>query len=121
MDEFLILIVEEEWDMAAVTDEMWEREGNAHRAFAKAVRDAGCEVVTSNALVDSVDATRIDPAKDGAPAVFTDGPFSESKEVVSGYYIITAHDGEEAKRLAALCPTAGHLELHPILDLSGTM
>ena len=121
MDEFLILIVEEEWDMAAVTEEMWEREGKAHRAFAQAVRDAGGDVVTSNALVDNIYATRIDPAKDGAPAVFTDGPFTEAKEVISGYYIITARDGEEAKRLAALCPTAGYIELHPVLDLSGKM
>ncbi len=121
MNEFLILIVEEEWDPATVTDADWEREAIAHRAFARAVRDAGGEVVNSNALQGAAYTTRIRPDRAGGPAVFTDGPFTESKEVVSGYYIITARDLDQAKQLAALCPTAGYIELQPILDLGDVM
>lgn len=119
MEEFLILIVEEEWDADAVTEEDWKREADAHRAFAQAIRDAGQDVRESNALAGNKFAVRVRPAREGKPAVFTDGPFTETKEVVSGYYIVTATDIAQAKEFAALCPTGGYNEVHPIFDVSG--
>jgi hypothetical protein len=121
VEEFLILIVEKEWDYETVTEADWEREAKAHRAFAQAVRDAGGDVVESNALKGNAHAVRVRPSTSGGAAVFTDGPFTESKEVVSGYYLITARDLEQAKQLTALCPTGGFLELHPIMDVSDVM
>ncbi len=56
----------------------------------------------------------------GQPAV-TDGPYSEAKEVVGGFFIIEAADREEALRVAALHPAATlgeqagwGIEMHPI-------
>jgi len=121
MEDFLILIVEAEWDVETVTPEDWEREAVLHRAFAQAVRDAGGEVTESNALAGNSQAVRIRKGQDGAPPVYTDGPFAETKEVVSGYYLITARDKAQALKLAELCPTAGYVEVHPILDLSDVM
>ncbi len=34
-----------------------------------------------------------------------DGPFTETKETVGGYYVIEAKDYDEAVKLAAGCPT----------------
>ena len=59
------------------------------------------------------------PAKNGAPAVFTNGPLAETTEVVSGYYVIEAESLDQAKELAALCQTGDRLELHPIWEMSG--
>jgi hypothetical protein len=52
------------------------------------------------------------PASDGATVVFdadgaatvTDGPFTEAKEVVGGYWLIQARSKEEAVELARRCP-----------------
>jgi hypothetical protein len=41
----------------------------------------------------------------------TDGPFMESKEMISGYMIINANDVEEATRLASECPLLGPFQL----------
>jgi hypothetical protein len=61
-------------------------------------------------------------------AQVTDGPFTEAKEVVGGFFIVEAADRAEAERLAALHPAATlgedagwGLEIHPIgrLQLAG--
>ena len=118
MDEYLILIIEPEWDSTTVTQEDWDREMVLHNAFTAAVREAGGEIRGGDALAGNAAAARVRPGKDGANAVVTDGPFMETKELLSGYYLITAASMDEAKRLAALCPTGGYLEVHPIFDVS---
>ena len=45
---------------------------------------------------------------DGQPLV-TDGPFAETKEVISGLYLIDAESEEEALRVAATIPTASRM------------
>jgi hypothetical protein len=56
----------------------------------------------------------------GKPHV-TDGPFTESKELVGGFFIVEAADREEAVRLASMHPAATlgeqagwGIEMHPI-------
>jgi len=45
-----------------------------------------------------------------------DGPFAEAKEVVGGFFLIQARDGEEALELAARWPSArlGAIEVRPV-------
>lgn len=119
MAEYLLLIMEPEWDFEAATDEDWAREAAAHNAFAAAVSEAGGTLVTGNALAGNSRAVRIRPADD--EAIVTEGPFTETTELVSGYYVLSIDTDAEARRLAALCPTAGYIELHPIVDLSAVM
>jgi hypothetical protein len=57
------------------------------------------------------------PARNGSPAVYTDGPFGETKEIISGYYKFSAKDDAAARALAALCPTDGWIELSPVADV----
>ena len=118
-EEFVLFIVEPEWDPATVTAEDWSTAMQAHNAFSAAVVAAGGEIVGGDALSGQKDAVRIDPAKDGSPAVFTDGPFGETKEVVTGFYKIRVNDAAQARELAALCPTDGWIELYPVLDTTG--
>ncbi len=40
----------------------------------------------------------------GGHIVVTDGPYAETKELVGGYYCITAADYDEACRIAESCP-----------------
>jgi hypothetical protein len=56
----------------------------------------------------------------GKPQV-TDGPYTESKELVGGFFIIEAHDREDAIRIASIHPAANlgeqvgwGIEIHPV-------
>jgi hypothetical protein len=51
--------------------------------------------------------------------ITTDGPFAETKEALGGYYLIEAHDLDEAIDVAARIPGArrGSIEVRPILQL----
>jgi hypothetical protein len=43
--------------------------------------------------------------------ILTDGPFMESKEMISGYIIINAKDIDEATELTKECPLLDHFQL----------
>ena len=49
--------------------------------------------------------------------IVTDGPFTETKEVVGGVFLVDLPDLDEAIRLASMIPTAEHgsLEIRPII------
>jgi hypothetical protein len=52
----------------------------------------------------------------------TDGPFTESKEAVGGYFIISAKDLDAAVEISKDCPileNGGTIELRPIQDVPG--
>lgn len=58
-------------------------------------------------------------AGDGGVAV-TDGPFSETKEVLTGYYAFTADDLDAALAVARDVPTpGGTIELRPVVENAG--
>jgi hypothetical protein len=115
-EEYIVLIVEEAWDPSQVTEEQWTAAMQAHGAFAKAVEAAGAQILGGDALQPPSTAVRITPARSGGAAVFTDGPFGETKEVVTGYYKLGVKDAAQARDLAALCPTAGYIDLYPVMD-----
>jgi hypothetical protein len=112
-EEYVVFIVESEWDP-------WTAVMKQHRAFAEAVEAAGAQLLGGDALQPESRAVRIDPPTSNRPAVFTDGPFGELREVVTGYYKIGAKDAAQARELAALVPTTGHIELFPVMD-TGSM
>ncbi|HEY4063964.1 MAG TPA: YciI family protein [Puia sp.] len=43
--------------------------------------------------------------------VLTDGPFIESKEMISGYFVIQSNDIDEAVELTKQCPLLGQFQL----------
>jgi hypothetical protein len=56
-------------------------------------------------------------AGDGAKTV-TDGPFTEAKEVVGGYWLIQARSTEEALEWASRCPGKGcRVEVRRVQEL----
>lgn len=58
----------------------------------------------------------------GGNAVFTDGPFAESKEVLGGFYLLDCADLDEALKWAQQIPGAwyGKVEVRPIMEFSET-
>jgi hypothetical protein len=55
----------------------------------------------------------------GAPAV-TDGPFTEAKEMIGGYWMIQARSKDEAVEWATRCPAADGdvIEVRPVYELA---
>jgi hypothetical protein len=55
----------------------------------------------------------------GGKPVITDGPFTESKEFLAGFYLIDASDLDEAVQIASQIPPAriGSIEVRPIREL----
>jgi len=57
--------------------------------------------------------------RDGKVAL-TDGPYSETKEQLGGFYLVEAKDLDEATKLAAMIPTAkgGSIEVRPVWTMN---
>lgn len=54
----------------------------------------------------------------GKNKVVTDGPFIESKELIGGFYIITANSMDEAVELSKGCPVlkfGGNIEVREVM------
>jgi hypothetical protein len=57
----------------------------------------------------------------GAQRIVTDGPFTETKEVVGGFSVIEARDLAHAVQIASGCPIlegGGSVEVRPVLPLN---
>jgi hypothetical protein len=56
----------------------------------------------------------------GTHLIVTDGPYAETKEIIGGYWIITAKDYNEAVKLVSDCPTleyGGRIEIREVEEL----
>ena len=90
--------------------------GKAHTRFAEQVVEKGGKIIGGTALQPTSTATSI------RSDVVTDGPFTETKEALGGYYLIEARDLDHALAIAKLCPAPyGGVEVRPIMDVSGAM
>lgn len=89
----------------------WEAGAAAHGAF---VTGAGAAVIAGGAIHPTTTATTV-KVRDGELLV-TDGPFSEAREVVGGFYVIGG-DVDAATAVAQGIPVndGGAVELRPIM------
>jgi hypothetical protein len=107
-EKYLLLINEDPTIFDGWSKERWAQHDERHREFNDAVKAAGAKVLASEPL--DVAPVRFRPDANGEVLV-TDGPFTESKEIVLGFYLLEVADDAQARELAALCPTVGYLEL----------
>lgn len=116
MTRFLILIHGDEsrWDSMSTAER--DQIDAAHRVFAER---AGESVVAAGQLESSSRAARLRDIADGVP-VLTDGPFTESGEVIGGFYVVEAPDRDTAIDLAAGLAEVAHdhswVEVWPLVD-----
>jgi hypothetical protein len=89
-------------------------------AYDSAIRASG-HCLASEALQSVHTATTV-RVRDGKLSI-TDGPFAETKEQLTGFYMIEAHDLDEAIRIAAEIPPArvGCIEVRPIRPIRETV
>ena len=59
----------------------------------------------------------------GSNGTFKDGPFNESKEIVAGFFHLTAMDIDEAVEIAKSNPIFNDIptkiEVHPLMSIGG--
>lgn len=88
--------------------------------FDTSIRSSG-HCLASEALQSVHTATTV-RVREGKTLI-TDGPFAETKEQLSGFYMIEAPDLDEAIRIAAQIPPArvGSIEVRPIRPIRETV
>jgi hypothetical protein len=101
--QFMIVINTDEKAQAKATVEEQKATHEAYNAYTAELKSAGI-LRGGEGLNSSADGARIS-FKEGRRVV-TDGPFSEAKEVVGGFYLIDVKSRDEAIEWAAQCPGA---------------
>lgn len=64
---------------------------------------------------------RVGKVVGGKKKTVTDGPYTETKDVIGGYSIVEARDLEQAAQLATGCPileNGGSVEVRPVKQMS---
>ena len=112
--DYMLLITEPVSHFANFTQEQQDDLDERHRVFVKQIADAGAEIIAGDPLNMPAPQSRFTPDPAGGPVLVTDGPFAETKEVVLGYYKIRVDSEAIARELAALCPTAGYVDLRKV-------
>ena len=92
-----------------------------HSALIQEARRKGA-LVAYEGLKGTHTATTVRPAGTDAQFMVTDGPFTETKERLAGYYILECRDLDEAVEWAKRIPTSckgrsGCIEIRPVADL----
>lgn len=110
--KYLCLVYGEEKEIGAMPDDEC-------MAYDEALRSAG-RCLASEALqpVHTAATVRV---RDGKVSV-RDGPFTEAKEHLAGFYLIDASDLDEAIQVASKIPPArvGSIEVRPVRELTNT-
>jgi hypothetical protein len=110
--KYLCLVYGEEKEIGAMTDDEC-------MAFDQTLRNAG-RCLASEALqpVHTAATVRV---RNGKVSV-RDGPFTETKEHLAGFYLIDATDLNEAIQVASQIPPArvGSIEVRPVRELTST-
>jgi len=110
--KFLCLVYGEEKDIGALRDDEC-------MAYDQSLRTSG-RCLASEALqpVRSAKSVRVRKGK----VSVRDGPFTETKECLAGFYLVEATSMDEAVQLAAKIPPAlvGTVEVRPIRELVST-
>lgn len=110
--KYVCLVYGEEKKIGAMTDDEC-------MAYDQGLRDTG-KCLASEALL-SVHTAKTLQVRQGKMSV-RDGPFTETKECLAGFYLIEATDMNEAIQIASQIPPAqvGSIEVRPVRELTST-
>lgn len=114
--KYLCLIFTEEKKLEALSKSDWEALVREHLDFDETLRQSG-HFIVAEALQSVQTATTV-RVRNGRMST-TDGPFAETKEQLTGFFLIEAKDLNDAIQVAGRIPSArlGSVEVRPIRDL----
>lgn len=86
--------------------------------YAEFAAAAGAVIRGGAALYPTSTATTVRVAVKGGTPMTTDGPYAETKEALTGFYLLECADLDEAVRVAATIPAAwdGVIEVRPVIE-----
>jgi hypothetical protein len=95
-------------------------ESMRYREFAAAAQSEGA--LRGGEALDGPSSATTVRVREGR-TLLTDGPFAETKEQLSGYFVFDCANLDEALALAARIPGAHHgaIEVRPLLDMDAQM
>jgi hypothetical protein len=119
-DTYIYLIRENDWDSdqylpgaePAGADDAAMAFG-PHKAFQEAVTELGARVVAGNALQSAKYGGIATPGEGDRKvedAVYTDSPYADSSELITGFYAVEVEDEATARKVAAMVPTGHTIE-----------
>jgi len=114
-----MLLIYGEGPMSNRSPEDFQKGMQAHRALMEETTKRGI-LLSANPLRPSVTAKTVRTESSGKQTV-TDGPFTETKEQLAGYYLLECKDIDEALAYAARIPVrcaggnVGGVEVRPLL------
>jgi hypothetical protein len=89
---------------------------DAWGAFTQETVDRGA-FIAGEGLQPSATATTVKVTEGGGERIVTDGPFTESKEQLGGFYLLECKDLDDALEWARKVPVrAGSIEVRPVMD-----
>lgn len=95
-------------------------QGEVMKAYGEFGASHGDKIRGGSALFPTHTATtvRIEGGR-GGEVVTSDGPYAETKEVLSGFYLLECADLDEAIKVAAQIPAAweGAVEVRPVIPM----
>ena len=111
--QYLLLIYSNEAQVAAMTPETAKSMTDDYMAFTKDIVQGG-QFKAGDRLKPTSSASTV-RVRNGQMAI-TDGPFTETREQLGGYYLIEAKNLDDAIAIAARVPGAklGSIEVRPV-------
>jgi hypothetical protein len=106
MTEYVVLLPGDEAEWEAATEERRQATYQQHREFAKLLEERGHRVTGGAELAHSREAKVLRTDPDGHHSV-TAGPYAESVEQLTGFYIIDTSDPDD---LLEVCKVLGRGE-----------
>jgi hypothetical protein len=107
--------------LAYTRDVDWTRPefGQEAKEYSEFGEAAAAVIRGGNALYPTATATtvRVTGGK-GGDVVTSDGPYAETKEALTGFYLLECADLDEAVKIAATIPAAwdGAVEVRPVIE-----
>lgn len=114
--KYLCLVYYSEAEVGQMSPEDWLALNYECVAYGEEIAASGHRLGGS-ALEPTTTAVTV-RVRDGQTTV-TDGPFAETREQLAGFYLLDAHDIDDAVRTAARIPPArlGSIEIRPVREL----
>ena len=108
------------WTIWNDEDEFDREEGARYREFAESASRDG--LLRGGEVLDRPSSATTVRVREGE-TLLSDGPFAETKEQLTGYFVFECDNLDQALELAARIPGARHgaVEVRPLLDMEAEM
>jgi hypothetical protein len=123
-ETYVFLIREPDWNSDAMLAGQLSDEDQqsmaAHMAFAEAVEKLGAKITGGQALQNAKYGGVVTPGQGDRKvedAVYTDSPYADSSELVTGFYLVECDDEDQARHVAALVPTGNTVEWRKVAPI----